>query len=100
MKALVQRVYESARRTLFRQHASGQALKCPADIDRVHDLLRGEGPYNEAARIQLGEYAFLGKNWQRLANRRSRDPELRCQLDLTDTLSRRELAVQNHLANS
>src|SRR5215469_5061594 len=99
MKALVQRVYEPTRRPLFGQHTSRQTFKSSAYVDRVHNLLWREGTHHEATRIQLGEHAFLGKDGKRLANRGSRHAQLRCQLDLPNSLARREFAMQNHLAN-
>ena len=85
---------------MFRQHAGRQSLQGPANVNRIHDLLRCEGAHNETTRIQLGEYAFLREYGQGLTDRCSGHPQLRCQFDLTDALARRELAVQNHLANS
>ena len=99
-QTLMQRVDESAGRSLFGEHARRQALKRTTNINRVHDFLGGERPHNETTSVQLSEHALLRKHRQGFANRSSRDSQPRRQFDLPDSLARRQLAVQNHFANS
>src|SRR5215471_8954922 len=99
-EALLQRMQKPARRTLFGQHARRQAFKDPANVNGIHDLLRGERPDNKAASVELGKHSLLSENRQRLSNGSPGNSELAGELHFTHALPRTELPMEDHLANS
>ena len=89
---------ESLRGTLLGDTPGGEPFEDPAGVDRIQDIARSEGTHDVAARLVLGQQAFLGEQWESLAHGCSRHPELFCDWRLGDSLPGHELAAQDHLA--
>ena len=77
---------------------SGDPLEGTADLDRVPDIGERELPHREAARRQRFEQALVCQAVERVPYGSPRSGKARGESQLGQTLSRREVAAQKHLA--
>src|SRR5262249_7646703 len=86
--------------TALRDTPCGETFHHATQVDRIENVGGADLLDHVAARFMLDEQAFLGQYRQRLSDWRARHAELLGQWRFSDTLTRAELALQDHFTDT